>query len=192
MMGRGNMRRRTIVGTLSASLFAAAALTTAQQPHSERPKNTASEVRVPGDPVKGQAIFMGKGGCLSCHRVADDGSRMGPGLGGIAIERSVEELQKALLDPSPQVAPRNQLYRVVTNDGQTITGRILNQDNFSLQMLDSHEQLRGFMKSNLRESGFAATPPMPSYRDKLTAEEQTDLIAFLSSLRGPVVREEIQ
>jgi putative heme-binding domain-containing protein len=116
---------------------------------------------------------------------------MGPNLGGIATERSVEELQKALLDANPEVAPRNQLYRVVTNDGQTITGRILNQDDFSLQMLDAQEQLRGFMKSSLRESGFTTTPPMPSYRDKLTAEEQTDLIAFLSSLRGPVVREEL-
>jgi quinoprotein glucose dehydrogenase len=185
------MRPGRIVVTLSASLFAAIALTAAQQPHSDRPKNTASDVQVSGDPVKGQAIFMGKGECLRCHRVADNGSRMGPDLGGIATERSVEDLQKALLDPKPEVAPRNQLYRVVTNDGQVITGRILNQDDFSLQMLDADEQLRGFMKSNLRESGFTATRPMPSYREKLTAEEQTDLIAFLSSLRGPVVREEI-
>ena len=47
------------------------------------------------------------------------------------------------------------------------------------------------MKSNLRESGFTVTPPMPLYRDKVTAEEQTNLIAFLSSLRGPAVREEL-
>jgi putative heme-binding domain-containing protein len=185
------MRQGRLVVTLCASLWVATALTPAQQPHSAPPKSTASEAQVPGDPVKGQAIFMGKGGCLRCHRVADNGSRMGPNLGGIATERSVEELQKALLDANPEVAPRNQLYRVVTNDGQTITGRILNQDDFSLQMLDAQEQLRGFMKSSLRESGFTTTPPMPSYRDKLTAEEQTDLIAFLSSLRGPVVREEL-
>ena len=186
------MKQRRLVVTLGGALFAATALTPAQQPHSAQPATTtASEVQVPGDPVKGQVIFVGKGGCLGCHRVADDGSRMGPSLGGIATERSVEDLQKALLNPSPEVAPRNQLYRIVTSDGQAITGRILNQDAFSLQMLDDHEQLRGFMKSNLRESDFAVTPPMPSYRDKLTAEEQTDLIAFLSSLRGPVVREEL-
>ena len=185
------MQRGRIIVTLGALLFAAIALTPAQQPHSLQPKTTASEVEVPGDPAKGQAIFVGKGGCLSCHRVADDGSRMGPNLGGIATERSVEDLQKALLDPGQDVAPRNQQYRIVTNDGQVITGRILNQDDFSLQMLDSHERLRGFLKSNLRESGFTATPPMPSYRDKLTAEEQTNLIAFLSSLRGPMVREEL-
>jgi quinoprotein glucose dehydrogenase len=185
------MRAGRIAIALSASLMLASALMAAQQRRSSPGKTTASEVQVPGDPVKGQAIFLGKGDCLACHRVADVGSRMGPSLGGIAIERSVEELRNALLDTSPEVPPRNQLYRVVTSDGQAITGRILNQDDFSLQMLDSHEQLRGFMKANLRESGFTATPPMPSYRDKLTAEEQTDLIAFLASLRGPVVREEL-
>jgi putative heme-binding domain-containing protein len=181
-----------IAFALGASLLLASVCTSAQQLIPPQTKTTASEVQVAGDPVKGQAIFLGKGGCLSCHRVADEGSRMGPNLSAIATERSVEELRSALLDFKPEVAPRDQLYRgVVTSDGQTITGRILNQDDFSLQILDSHEQLRGFMKSNLRESGFTVTPPMPSYRDKLTAEEQTNLIAFLSSLRGPTVREEL-
>jgi putative heme-binding domain-containing protein len=185
------MRAGRIAFALGASLLLARVCTSAQQLRSPQTKTTAGEVQVAGDPVKGQAIFLGKGGCLSCHRVADEGSRMGPNLSGIAAERSVDELLSALLDPKPEVAPRDQLYRVVTSDGQAITGRILNQDDFSLQILDSHEQLRGFMKSNLRESGFTVTPPMPSYRDKLTAEEQTNLIAFLSSLRGPTVREEL-
>jgi putative heme-binding domain-containing protein len=187
------MTQGRLVVMLGASLLGATVWTLAQEPHPGRPKTTtASDIQVPGDPVKGQEIFTGKGGCLQCHRVAEVGSRMGPGLGSIATERTVEDLQKALLDPGPAVAPRNQLYRAVTKDGQVITGRILNQDDFSLQMLDSQGELRGFMKSNLRESGFTATPAMPSYRDKLTAEEQTDLIAFLASLRGPVVREELQ
>jgi putative heme-binding domain-containing protein len=142
-----------------------------------------SGISVPGDPVKGQAIFEGKGGCLSCHRVADEGSLIGPDLSTIATGHTAEELRKALLDPNPDVQPRNQLYRVVTSDGKTITGRILNQDEFSLQMLDSDGRLRGFQKSNLREYGFTKTPPMPSYRAKLTPEEQADLIAFLASLK---------
>jgi putative heme-binding domain-containing protein len=186
------MRTLNIGLTSGAVLIVASVLTLAQERRfPPPPKNTAGDAQVPGDPFKGQAIFEGKGGCLSCHRVADEGSRMGPILSGIATERSVDELRKALLDPSPEVQPQNQLYRVVTQDGHEVTGRILNQDDFSLQMLDSHEQLRAFKKSNLRESGFTATPPMPSYRDKLTPEEQTDLIAFLSSLRGPAIREEI-
>jgi putative heme-binding domain-containing protein len=142
-----------------------------------------TETQIPGDPVKGQAIFEGKGGCLSCHRVADEGSLMGPDLSAIATGHTIEELRQALLDPNPDVQPRNQLYRVETADGKATIGRILNQDRFSLQMLDSDGRLRAFQKSNLRQYGFTKTAPMPSYRDKLTPEEQTDLIAFLASLK---------
>jgi putative heme-binding domain-containing protein len=145
---------------------------------------SASETQVPGDPAHGQVIFEGKGGCLLCHRVADRGSRMGPNLSDIATQRSVEELRRALLSPNPVVEPGYRLYRVVTRDGRTITGRLLNQDLYSLQMLDSKEQLVAFQKSNLREFNFTQTPPMPSYQDKLTPEEQTDVIAYLAMLKG--------
>ncbi len=147
---------------------------------------SASETQVPGDPAHGQAVFEGKGACLSCHRVGDRGSRLGPNLSDIATLRSVDELQKALLSPNPEVEAENRLYRVVTADGRTITGRLLNQDVYSLQMLDSKEQLVAFQKSTLREFNFVQTPPMPSYRDKLSKEEQTDLIAYLATLRGVV------
>jgi putative heme-binding domain-containing protein len=147
---------------------------------------TASEVHVPGDSAHGRVIFEGKGACLSCHRVGDQGSRMGPNLSDIATQRSVDEMQKALLDPDREVDSEYRLYRVVTTDGREITGRLLNQDVYSLQMLDSKEQLVVFQKSSLREFNFVQTPPMPSYRDKLSSEEQTDLIAYLATLAGLV------
>ncbi len=147
---------------------------------------TASEVHVPGNAAHGREIFDGKGKCLSCHRVRDRGSMMGPNLSKIATELSVEQLQKAVLDPDPKVQPANQLYRVVTRQGKTVTGKLLNQDVFSLQMLDSQRQLVAFKKADLREFGFMQTPPMPSYRDTLSAEEQTDLIAYLATLQGPI------
>jgi putative heme-binding domain-containing protein len=109
---------------------------------------------------------------------------MGPNLSDIAPQQTVEELRKVLLNPSPEVDPADRLYRVVTRDGRTITGRLLNQDVYSLQMLDSKERLVAFQKSNLREFNFTQTPPMPSYRDKLTSEEQTDVIAYLAMLKG--------
>jgi putative heme-binding domain-containing protein len=150
-----------------------------------RPK-MASEIQVPGDSMHGQAIFEGKGECLSCHRVGDRGSTSGPNLSDIGALRSIDELQKALLDPNQKVKPENRLYLVVTADGRQITGRLLNQDIYSLQMLDVNDQLVAFQKSTLREFNFVQTAPMPSYRDKLTARETTDLVAYLASLTGVV------
>jgi putative heme-binding domain-containing protein len=158
----------------------------AQEHNAGAHPKTAAETQVSGDSAHGQAIFEGKGACLSCHRVGDRGSRLGPNLSDIATQRSVEDLQKALIDPSQEVAAENKLYRVVTRDGREITGKLLNQDIYSLQMLDSKEHLVAFQKSTLREFNFVQTPPMPSYRDKLSAGEQTGLIAYLATLRGVV------
>jgi hypothetical protein len=73
---------------------------------------------------------------------------------------------------------------VVTRDGATINGRLLNQDTFTLQLLDAQERLLLLEKSNLRESGVLKTSPMPPYRDKLSEQELADLVGYLASLRG--------
>ena len=134
-----------------------------------------------GDAARGKAAFDRQGACTSCHRVAGAGGRVGPDLTGIGGRRSAAELERALLDPAADVAPANRTYRVVLQDGSTVTGRLLGHDTFTVQMLDTHEQLRSFTKSELREQGFAPSP-MPPYR--ATAQEIADMVSYLSSLRG--------
>jgi putative heme-binding domain-containing protein len=134
--------------------------------------------------ANGRIIFEGKGACRTCLRVKENGSRSGPDLTEIAAQRTREALEKSLLDPNPEVSPQYRRYQVITRDGASITGKILNQDIFSIQMLDSSDRLRSFQKSNLRESGFVQTPPMPSYRGKLSPQELTDLLAYLATLKG--------
>jgi cytochrome c1 len=55
-----------------------------------------------------------------------------------------------------------------------------------VQILDSKDELKAFQKSTLRAFDSVPTTPMPSYREKLNAEEQADLIAYLATLRGVV------
>jgi putative heme-binding domain-containing protein len=148
----------------------------------------AAIAQQPGSAQQGAAIFEGKGGCTSCHRVKDKGSRLGVNLTDIGNQRQPAELEKALLEPPAEVQPKNQLYRVVTTEGTTHTGKILNQDTSSIQMLDSTEHLRSFPRSSLKENGFAPTPPMPSYKGKLTPQELKDLVAYLSQLKGVAVQ----
>ena len=148
--------------------------------------STAAGPAVPGDVGRGRTIFEGKGGCLTCHRVKDKGSRLGPDLSDIGIQRTRDALEKSLLAPSPEAQPQNRLYRVVTSDGVTITGKLFNQDISSIQMLDSEERFRSIPKSKLREQDFVQPPPMPSYEGKLSREELADVIAYLASLKGVV------
>lgn len=143
-----------------------------------------SGTSVAGDAVRGKAVFEGKGNCLSCHRVNGNGSRIGPDLSDVGGLRRAVELEQSILDPQEQVLPNNRLYRVVTRGGETITGRLLNHDSFTVQLLDSNARLLSLPISDLREYGFVNNSPMPSYRDTLTAQERADLVRYLVSLKG--------
>lgn len=123
-------------------------------------------------------------GCWSCHRAADTGSYVGPDLSDIGARRSAEDIRAALVSPGKDVRPENRSVRLVTKDGKTVTGRILNQDGFSVQIIDSSSQLRSFQKASLREFTIVTANPMPSYADKMSAQDITDLVQYLSSLKG--------
>jgi cytochrome c oxidase cbb3-type subunit 3 len=137
---------------------------------------------VAGDALRGKALFDGKGGCAACHRVGIVGSRVGPDLSGIGLQRRAAELEQSLLDPEADVQITNRTYRVVAKDGTATSGRLLNIDSFSIQLLDAKEQLRSFLKSDLREHGFAPSP-MPSFKTRLSAQEIADVVGYLVTLK---------
>ena len=157
----------------------------------------------PGDTARGKTIYAGKGACGTCHRVADRGSRAGPDLSQIGMQRRAIEIHRSLLEKDrderyqtiQDVAlersagggsrQANRFFRIVTKDGATFTGRLLNQDTFTVQILDAKdEKLKSSSKSNLREYAFANNSSMPSYKDKLSTQELSDLISYLTSLKG--------
>ena len=144
----------------------------------------AYSTSAPGDPVRGKAIFEGKGECLNCHSVKNKGSRLGPDLAEIGAVRRMIELERSLLEPNAEILFQNRLVRLVTRDGVTITGRLLNQDTFSVQLIDSKERLHSLQKSSLNEYAFIDKSPMPTYRDKLNPPELADLVSYLVSLKG--------
>ena len=63
-------------------------------------------------------------------------------------------------------------------------GRLLNEDTFSVQLLDTTEHLRSFRKAELKEYAFLEKSTMPSYKDRLTAQELSDVVGYLTSLKG--------
>jgi putative heme-binding domain-containing protein len=135
-----------------------------------------------GDAAQGQAIFEGKGGCLSCHRVNNKGSYLAPDLSEIGAARSSASFEDTLLDPNIRAQPGNRSVRAVTSSGAVITGRRLNEDTWSVQIIDSHEKLVSLWKPDLKEYTILASP-MPSYKNTLTPAERADLIAYLISLQ---------
>jgi cytochrome c oxidase cbb3-type subunit III len=137
-----------------------------------------------GDAARGRAWFEGAGGCASCHRVNGKGPRVAPDLSDIGALRSADFLQRTLLDPNGMMLPMNRSVRAVTKDGKAINGRRLNEDTYSVQLIDDQEHLLSLDKANLREYTVLTTTAMPSYKNKISEQEMADLIAYLLTLKG--------
>ena len=137
-----------------------------------------------GEAARGKAIFEGKGGCTACHHANGTGSRTGPDLSDIGALHRAADLEQSLIDPGAVVLPQNRFVKVVTKDGTTLTGRLMNQDTFTLQMIDSQDRLRSFPLADLRQHSVITSTSMPSYKDRLNSQERADVVAYLVSLKG--------
>ena len=136
-----------------------------------------------GDASRGKALVESSG-CFDCHRIGDRGSRVGPNLSDIGSRRTPVRLQQALVAPDEEVLPENRFVRVVTKDGGTITGKLLNQDAISVQLINPKEELKSYLRANLREYTILDKGLMPSVQGKLTDQQVADIVTYLRSLKG--------
>jgi len=74
--------------------------------------------------------------------------------------------------------------RVVTKDGRTIRGRRVNEDTYTIQLIDEQSRLVSLLKGDLRSFELVPTTSMPSFQNTLTADERADLVSYLLSLKG--------
>lgn len=137
-----------------------------------------------GDAVRGRTLFEGKGRCASCHRVNGTGPRLAPDLSDIGALRSPAQFERSLTEPVEQMMPINRPVRIVTRDGRTILGRRLNEDTYTVQLIDQGERLLSIDKAEIREFEIGKTSPMPRATDVLSRDELADVVGYLVSLRG--------
>lgn len=145
------------------------------------PSGTAVKV---GTPARGKDLFAGKGKCATCHRVNGVGPRLAPDLSDIGAVRTPAALQRSLLNPTSGMLPINRPVRAVTKDGRTIRGRRLNEDTYTVQLIDDQEKLITLIKADLREYERGKTSPMPPGGTSLSPDEVADLVAYLLTLKG--------
>jgi putative heme-binding domain-containing protein len=138
----------------------------------------------PGDAQRGRSIFEGKGACLACHRVNGKGSYVGPNLSDIGSQRGAGALERSLVDPTSGLMPINRPVRAVKKDGTVINGRRVNEDTYSVQLMDTNGRLVSLMKADLRDYRISTTASMPSYKKELDPTELADVMAYLLSLKG--------
>lgn len=138
---------------------------------------------VEGDVQAGAAIYQGRGRCAACHALGGSGGVYGPELDGIGGRRSAQHLRQSLVDPAADFPPGHAFVEAVTSAGQRVQGLRVNEDTFSIQLRDLGGRVHSFWKQDLRSlRQDLKRSPMPSYRESLSADELTNLVAYLASL----------
>jgi putative heme-binding domain-containing protein len=147
-----------------------------------------------GNAVNGKKLFYGDANCSTCHMVNGKGGRVGPDLSSVGISRTVESLVESVRDPSQRLAwglteptkefaQRYETVTVVTPDGKEIKGVTLNEDSFSLQLMDTSEQIHLLDKDKLRSINKTRKSSMPSYDNgTLSDQDLNNIIAYLQDV----------
>jgi cytochrome c oxidase cbb3-type subunit III len=149
---------------------------------------TGSHSAPKGDPQKGGVLFRGKG-CSGCHLVRGEGGVDGPDLSFIGSQRPIEFLRHSILQPDAHVAREYWVAEVVLENGATNSGFVMNEDTYHVQMLTRDKRLVTLPRKDFRKLEVRKNSIMPSYRDKLTDAELTDVIAYLWTLQRPKATE---
>jgi cytochrome c oxidase cbb3-type subunit 3 len=140
-----------------------------------------SDAPVPGNASSGAKLFR-RNGCSKCHLIGGDGGRLGPDLTDIGSIRSPSYLRTAIADPNAKSTADYRAVRIVDNTGKQISGVRLNEDTYSIQIMDYQENLRSLAKPDLREVQVSKDSAMPAF-SKLSPADLDDLTAYLSSLK---------
>jgi cytochrome c oxidase cbb3-type subunit 3 len=136
-----------------------------------------------GDPANGERIF--RANCSSCHMVNGRGGQLGPDLSRIGSARPRAGLMRKLRGSSDLIRPGYEPVTLVTRDGERIRGVKKNEDEFSIQIMDTRERLQGYLKSNLTTVTIEKQSLMPVYGpDRVSDRDLDDLLQYLTTLRG--------
>jgi cytochrome c oxidase cbb3-type subunit III len=159
-----------------------------------RSQEVDASAKTTGDAAHGKALFYGDGNCSMCHMVEGKGGRMGPDLTGVGGSRTREAMIESIRNPSRRLAwglteatkefPQEyESVTVVTADGKQLKGVILNEDSFSVQMMDSGEHVHLLQKDKLKSFQKSRESAMPKYTtDVLSDKEVEDIVAFLATV----------
>ncbi|HUC53226.1 MAG TPA: c-type cytochrome [Candidatus Cybelea sp.] len=152
--------------------------------------------QIAGNAAHGKELFYGTAGCATCHMIEGKGGRLGPDLSTTGSARSTDYLVESVRHPSRRLAQGiseamkefSQEYETVTvvaADGTKLVGVVLNEDNFTLQMMDTREQLHFLEKDKLRSLTKSRESLMPAYDQKgLSDKDLQDVIAYLLAVGG--------
>lgn len=132
---------------------------------------------------KGQAAFAAAQ-CLKCHRFAGDGGATGPDISAVGGRFSSQYLLESLIEPSKVISDQYLGTVIQTDDGQQITGRVVDENDRILRVRANPftEDVVEVPKATIEVREPCRVSEMPQgLINVLSKDEVLDLIAYLRS-----------
>jgi cytochrome c oxidase cbb3-type subunit III len=151
-----------------------------------------------GDVGRGESLFAGTARCASCHIVNGRGGRLGPELTTVGSARSRAYIVESIREPGKHLSEIRGLgeatlkfdtVSLTTADGRTIVGVPMNEDTFTVQVMDTSERVHSFDKKTLKSFRHENRSLMPAYdATRLADSDLDDLVAYLQTLRAATAK----
>jgi len=119
--------------------------------------------------------------CGTCHRLFDEGGRVGPDLTTYGRE-DAERLLLAIVAPSIEIREGYEQYIVATGDGRTLSGFLADQDELVVVLRDLSGQDVSLRREDIERMQPIGRSLMPeNILDALDEQAIRDLFAHLQA-----------
>lgn len=135
--------------------------------------------KLPGDPIRGETVFFGKAGCSGCHMISGKGGFIASDLSGYAGNRGVDQIRSAITAPTSNGDRLARLVTAMTRTGEKYSGRIRNEDNFSLQLQALDGTFFFVAKSDIERLDSSQSLMPSDYDSTLSRDDLNDVVSYL-------------
>ncbi len=146
------------------------------------------------DKLKGRNFKVGKNlyhaaACASCHRFAGAGSGIGPDLTGSSSRYTLEDMLENIIEPSKVISDQYGSKVFNMKDGSQVVGRKGTEEDGLLHLMTNPYSSEYSAEINvadiLTEKKWHVSPMPPALVNALSADELSDLIAYIFSADDP-------
>lgn len=130
-----------------------------------------------GDTLRGKSLYTQH--CGTCHQLFGEGGKVGPELTG-ADRHNREYLATHIVDPNFVIRPEYVAHTLVTSDGRTLTGLLIEQNVGNITLLDAHANKITLARNKIDDLQPSRVSLMPEkLLDPLDDQQIRDLFAYL-------------
>ena len=131
------------------------------------------------DVAEGRKVFEKT--CTACHRIANEGHKVGPDLDGIGL-RGLDRVLEDVLDPNRNVDQAFRVTLLQTTDGHSLSGLVLREEGEVVVLADAQGKEVRIAKSEIEQRKVSPLSPMPAnMADQISEHDFYNLIGYLLS-----------